>query len=345
MTKQGRAFRGRRRAQVAAAALLSTLSASAQPQATSPAPVEPGPEPVRLVYTRSHEAEACPESSVIEADVTARLGENPFRSDARDSIDVRVGREHGEWSALIEERTGGGPPAGSRVVTSSAESCDSLAAAVGLAIALMIRARSNPEPAPAKPVAPCVATTVAPTAPPCAKDERKDERHVGVFANVIGAIGILPRAALGASVLGRVPFADEGTFAVGLSFLPEQRTSAASGEFGFGATFAEVAGCYGIRPAPRMRFSACAALLFGALHVVVADPVPVDTGARFWGAAAAGLNADFAPAGPLHFLLSVEGAVPFERYSYEVELEGRSETVFEQPRFATVMSAGIGVEL
>jgi hypothetical protein len=301
---------------------------------------------VRLVYTRAPEAEACPEASVIEADVTARLGENPFHFDALDSIEVRVGRERGEWSALIEERAGSGPPTGSRVVTSAAESCDSLAAAVGLAIALMIRARSNPEPVETKPVVPPpVAPVVVPAAPPCVDHERKNERHVGVFANVIGAIGILPRAALGASLLGRIPFADEGTFAVGLSLLPEQRTSAASGEFGFGATFADVAGCYGIHPAEPVRFSACAALLFGALHVVVADPVPVDTGASFWGAAAAGLNADFAPAGPLHFLLSVQGAVPFERYSYVVELEGRSETVFVQPRFATVMSAGIGVEL
>src|SRR5262245_66400072 len=128
MTRRGRASRGRRRAQVALAVLFSTLAASAQPAASSP-------EPVRLVYTRSPEAEACPEASVIEADVTARLGESPFRSDALDSIEVNVGRERGEWRALIEEREGGGPPRGSRVVAGSAECCDCLARALGLAVA------------------------------------------------------------------------------------------------------------------------------------------------------------------------------------------------------------------
>ncbi len=302
---------------------------------------------MRLVYTRSPEAEACPEASVIEADVTARLGESPFRSDAVDSIEVHVGRERGEWSALIEEHAGSGPPTGSRVVTSAAESCDSLALAVGLAIALTIRARSSAESVEtAKPVAPPpVAPAVVPAPPPCPDATKKVSRHVGVFANVIGAIGILPRMAFGGGLVGRVPFADEGSLAVGLNFLPEQRTTSDVGEFGFGATFADLSGCYGIRPTERVRFSACAALLLGALHVVVADPVPVDTGASFWGAAAAGLNADFSPTGPLHLLLSAEGAVPFERYSYEVESEGRSEAVFVQPRFATVMSAGIGVEL
>ena len=306
-----------------------------------------GPEPVRLVYTRSPEAEACPEASVIEADVTARLGESPFRPDAQDSIEVNVERERGEWRALIEEREGGGPPSGSRVVTSSAESCDSLALAVGLAIALMIRARSSVEVAPPPtPVAPTpVAPAIVPAPPPCPDDSSRDERHVAVFANVIGAIGILPRAALGASVLGRIPFADEGSIALGMSFLPEQRTSSSLGDFGFGATIGEVAGCYGIHPARAVRLSACVAALFGALEVAVSDPVPVETGASFWGAASAGLNADFEPAKPFHLLLSVEGAVPFERYSYEVELQGRSETVFTQPRFATIFGAGIGVEL
>jgi hypothetical protein len=44
-------------------------------------------------------------------------------------------------------------------------------------------------------------------------------------------------------------------------------------------------------------------------------------------------------------MLFVEGALPFERYSYEVELQGRSETVFTQPRIATIFGAGVGVEL
>ncbi|HEX6765489.1 MAG TPA: hypothetical protein VF103_08435, partial [Polyangiaceae bacterium] len=63
--------------------------------------------PVRLDWTRAPNAESCPEASVIEADVTRRLGTNPFSADAPGSIDVSVARERGEWSALIEDRSAG----------------------------------------------------------------------------------------------------------------------------------------------------------------------------------------------------------------------------------------------
>jgi len=151
-----------RRALFLVALAVAPLRASAQPS-------EPSPEPVRLSWTRAPEAEACPEASVIEADVTARLGANPFRPDAPGSIDVALTRERGEWTALIEDRSDGGAPAGSRVVTSAAESCDSLALAVGLAIALMIRARAS-EPVVAEEPVP-IAPAVAPAVPPAPCDD------------------------------------------------------------------------------------------------------------------------------------------------------------------------------
>jgi hypothetical protein len=231
-------------------------------------------------------------------------------------------------------------------VTSSADSCDSLALAVGLAIALMIRARASsdaidPPKAPPPPPAP-----LPPPAPDCPKPSSLDsERHVATFASVVGALGILPRAALGAALSGRVPVAEHASFLASLTLLPEQRTEDTSAETAFGATFGGLSGCYDSKNVARLRFSACASVLLGALHIIVWDPTPVRPGASFWGAASAGLRADWMPARPLHLLVGVDGFVPFERQTYVIEDGGGVETAFEQPAWGGLVSAGLGVEL
>lgn len=324
-----------------AALVLSTaLGAPAMANAESAAR---SPEPVRLAWSRAPEAEACPDAAVIESDVTARLGDSPFRADAADVIGVHVTRERGEWSALIEDRPNDGPPAGSRVVTSGAESCDSLALAVGLAIALMIRARAASEPVAAPKPAAIVVPVVAPP-PSLPAPPPKDERHVAVVASTAFATGILPRFAIGAAVTGHVPLGEQVSLALGLTFLPEQRKGDASGEYAFGATFGELGACYGTKPS-RVRVMACGAALFGALHVVVSDPVPLEPGARFWGAGALGLTGDFTIEEPIHVFMSADGVIPFQRHSYVVERGDSSEPVFTEPRIAARFGLGIGVEL
>jgi hypothetical protein len=328
------------------AALVATISCSS-PVAWAQATAS-GAEPVRLTWERAPDAESCPDASVIEADVTRRLGESPFRPDATDSIDVHVTREQGEWNALIEERSGNGPPLGSRVVTSAADSCDSLALAVGLAIALMIRARASSEgvdPAQAAPKAPPPAPP-PPPCPDCPKPKSPDdERHVAAFASVVGALGVLPRAALGAALSGRVPVAEHASFLASLTWLPEQKTTGTSAETAFGATFGGLSGCYDTKNVARFRFSACASVLLGALHVIVWDPTPVRPGASFWSAGSLGLRADFMLARPLHLLVGVDGFVPFKRHTYVVDDAGGVETAFEQPAWGGLVSAGLGVEL
>jgi len=212
----------------------------------------------------------------------------------------------------------------------------------------MIRARGSTDsidtsksvPAPA-PVLPAAQPAKAlPCEPPVAR-----ERHVGAFASAVGAFGILPRAALGVSVSGQVPVSDHASFALGLTFLPEQRTTSGIGDFAFGATWGELRGCYDFGRAGPFRFAACAAALLGALHVVVSNPAPVEPGGAAWGAAALGLATDFTPTEPLHLLVRIDGLLPFQRRSYVVDSGGRSETVFVEPQWAALLSTGIGVEL
>jgi hypothetical protein len=283
---------------------------------------------------------------VIEADVTRRLGDSPFRAGASDSIDVHVTREQGEWNALIEERSGNGPPIGSRVVRSAADSCDSLALAVGLAIALMIRARASSDAVEAPKTALPPPPPAVPPPAPCPKPSMPaNERHVAAFASVVEALGILPRAALGAALSGRVPVAEQASFFASLTFLPEQRRTDAGAEMAFGATFGTLSGCYDSKNVARLRLSACASVLLGALHVIVWNPTPVRPGASLFSAASVGVRSDWMPVRPLHLLVSVDGFVPFERHTFVVDVAGTPETAYEQPAWGGLVSAGLGVEL
>jgi hypothetical protein len=305
--------------------------------------------PVRLGWTRALNAESCPEASAIEADVTRRLGENPFSPDAPGSIDVSVAHERGEWTAVIEDRTAGGPaggpPAGSRIVTSAAESCDSLALAVGLAVALMIRERASSEPVEVKKPEPAP-PPLAPAEPRCPRKPSCDERrHVAAFANAVAAFGVLPHASFGGALGSRIPLADHASLIASLTFLPEQRTGDDSGDSAFGATFGGLSGCFDSSAIGPLRFSGCASVLLGALHVVVWTPAPVEPGASFWGAGALGARTDWTPVTPIHLLVGVDALIPFERRTYVVELEGGSETAFTEPAWGGLVSAGLGVEL
>jgi hypothetical protein len=329
------------------AALMATLPVLSGPAIASAESMTTAPHPVRLVWTRALGAEACPEASIIEADVTQRLGANPFSPDAPGSIDVHVARDAGVWTALIEDRPTGGPPEGSRVVTSTAESCDSLALAVGLAVALMIRARTTPEPSEAPKAAPPAPPEPSSLPPPVIFEPppREPSRHVAVFASAVGALRVLPRAAVGPSVSGRVPVADHASLLASLTFLPEQRSHTAGADVGFGATFGGLAGCYDSNALARFRFSGCASALLGALHVIVHDPAPLAPGARFWGALSLGLRSDWTVAKPVHFLVGVEALVPLQRRSYVVELDSGTRAAFVEPPWGALASAGLGVEL
>jgi hypothetical protein len=117
-------------------------------------------EHVRLLYTRAHGAEVCPDERELVAEVVARLGYDPFvTSDAR-TLEVEVTGDAAQLRAAITLVTTGAPRSTHRLV-SSARDCSVLRPALGLAIALAIdpaRALavdvaepSLPPPAPPRP--------------------------------------------------------------------------------------------------------------------------------------------------------------------------------------------------
>lgn len=301
---------------------------------------ERGIEPVRLTWTRAPGAESCPDGAAIEADVARRLGANPFRHDAAGAIDVHVSYEQGVWTAAIQFRPSDGPP-GSRSVTSTAPTCESLALAAGLAISLTIRERASAEPEPPAPESPRCPECPPPEPPRALPDERE---HAAVFLAGTAALGVLPRAAFGPSIVGRVPLGERVSVSGTMTFLPEQRVNAANASFGFGATYGGLVPCFAFLDGELASASVCASLLAGALHVVVRDATPLGPGARMWAAGALGLRLDWNPSGPWHVVLGADALARIQRHDYVVERGAGADTVFTEPAVGALLSLGVGVE-
>jgi hypothetical protein len=238
-----------RRLLLASSVLLGAHRASAEP---SPA----AHREMRLSWVRSTTAASCPDVGHVEADVGRRLGWSPFvrGAGAAESIEAVVDRDSEVWRAAIELRAADGSSLGSRNVESPASSCASLAAAAGLAIALMIEPLLPPEaqvaPAPA-PVAP-PPTANKPASSPALKNpdgadpdseegdsdiplRRRTSSSVGDGSFALGAIGVsgvLPHFAIGVTLAGSVRLYDRWFLDASASLLPEQHAQGQVGQVG-----------------------------------------------------------------------------------------------------------------
>jgi hypothetical protein len=297
---------------------------------------------VHLSWIRSPAAVSCPDAGHVQADVVRRLGGNPFTEPSHTFVEASVSKDAGTWQAEIEMRDPAGGSLGSRKVSSDGPSCTSLAAAAGLAIALMIDpdALLNRPPAPPpKDVAP----PREPTAP--APIEAAPSRRGALAVSAIGTGRILPRAAFGVRLGGDIRLTDKIDLAIASTFLPEKRQSREGNDVSFGLVWGAVGPCYRIVDVPRVSLSGCAALLIGALRTVVFDPVRARTSALPWAGASAGLRVAWSPLPPFELEAGVDLLIPFYRRTYLVErAPGDNVAVFSDPAVGGGGFLGLGVQ-
>jgi hypothetical protein len=93
---------------------------------------------VRLEYERGRGAELCPSAQELRNGVMARLGRDPFRDSDTRRVRVTITAAGNGVAATVVVRDERGRPAGERRLTSSHRDCAELAAAIGLAIAIVI---------------------------------------------------------------------------------------------------------------------------------------------------------------------------------------------------------------
>ena len=313
-----------------AAALFAAATASASGESNV---VHPG---VHLSWVRGDGAGVCPDAAAIEAEVSERLGDNPFARTPTQFIEAIVTQKPAGFDVAIAMRASDGTLLGSRSLTSSPGDCRSIATAAALTIAILIDpdalARA-PAPKP-PPLQPPPAVAAGPRLPP------------GRVTAIGGAgWGLVPGVAPGAGLAVTIEVARP--IAVGLStvFYPESRPAAPNDQFAFGLTYAELVGCWVPRaPATALRLEVCAGGTAGVLHAVVFSGTPTDPGQR-WTFAAAQLTRVIIPIYQgLVAEIGLEITRPLPRRAFFVE--GRPagmDTVFVQPVVTVAGWAGIGL--
>lgn len=306
--------------------LASSLFVSGRAQAEEPGAAHPE---LRLSWVRSAAASSCPDVGHVEADVEHRLGWSPFArsSGAGESIEASVDRSADVWRASIELRAADGASRGSRVVESPATTCASLASAAGLAIALMIEPLL---PAEAPVSAPPVSVPV-PTPPPrviaevpkkadssASHSATPSKPRVTTALGAIAVLHVLPKVALGPTLLSSVRLFDHLYAVVSGSLLPEQHVLKASADVGFGMTLGTVGACYRVPIAEAFDISSCVSLLLASMQVIVNNPLPVAPGSRLWWAGSAGLRLGWS-SGPFEASLGIDALGHPTRHSYLID--------------------------
>jgi hypothetical protein len=150
-----------RRLAAAAAACVSVLVAAIPARAV----VTPTG---RLVYSRTSDAQSCPDEATLRKAVAARVGYDPFFPYAKRTVVTSLARRDGEYVASVELIDEQGLAHGAREIRTSG-SCGELLDAAALAIAIAIdphvlERRASPPP-PAAP-APDPSSSAAPSSPP-----------------------------------------------------------------------------------------------------------------------------------------------------------------------------------
>lgn len=313
------------------------------------------PERVRLSLVRAEGAEACFEAAELGARVTARLGRDPFATDAARSIEAVMTRDAKGFAAHIFVRTRGASTGGGRDLSSEAADCHALEDAVTLAVALAIdpEAALHPPPPPAPPIqpppvqAPLPACPVVPerVCPPPRAPETPAPREpdrAQVTTRLVLAFGPLPSPAPGIEVSAVAHLALEGRLSATASalWLPEQRTSDRRVGFGLGAL--SLGACVDPARVDSAWLTLCGGLLAGSVHAVPYAFDPTNPGERPFVGARVGARGALRILGPLFVEAGLDAAAPFSHYEFTVRNIG---VVFEQTPVFALASLGLGLSL
>jgi len=329
-------------AATAAAATTTTANAAGEADpgagggalAGDPPAEQPG---VHLSWVRGEGAGVCPDAAAIEAEVTERLGGNPFARTPTQFIEAIVTQKAEGFQVTIAMRGGEGKLIGSRALTSSPGDCRSIATAAALTIAILIDPDALARaPAPKPPPAP-------PSPPPPAPAA---DFPAGRVTAVAGAgWGQVPGVAPGGGLSATIDVSR--WFAIGVAgvVFPEQRTAAPNDGFAFGLTYSELVGCLvPLAAVSGLRLELCAGATAGILHAVVYSGTPTGPGQR-WTFAAAQLTRVIIPIYQgVVAEIGLEATEPLARRQFFVAGKPAGmDTVFTQPVVTVAGWAGVGL--
>jgi hypothetical protein len=309
-------------------------------------------EPLRLSLVREEAAGACPDVRAIAARVRSRLGRDPFSESAATAVEIVVTEQAGAYTARIRIRADGGALLGERTITSN-ESCDTLAAAVALAVALYVDPDAalrphNPSPASLEIPSPRPNDAAPPGAPAPGGPAPAPLERPAIAPPVPGAVltsgalaaqNILPGIALAARIGAEVLLVARLHVLVTGALFPERKT--ADGRFGFGLAAGGLGACEDVLASRRFELAPCVTALVGEVHSVVYTLVPTFPGGRVWGGVEGIVRARIRVLPRLFVELGAGIWIPALRYQFDVT--GRSAPILQETWAAPVVDFGAGV--
>jgi hypothetical protein len=237
-------------------ALLGTRAANATPTS-------------RLVYSRSSNADSCPDEQALRSAVAARVGYDPFFAWATRTIVANIRRREQAFVATVDLVDEKGISHGARELHAESE-CGELFDAVALAIAIAIDPQSltRPSPPPAQPTPPTsepapatapLAEIVAPAATPVdvapsrpalvkTADSRADSLTFEASAGAVASTGVAPGPAVGLALGAALRWS---TFSLGLEGridAPASATAPGGGEVSSWLVLGAVTPCVYLGP-------------------------------------------------------------------------------------------------
>lgn len=297
----------------------------------------------RLQLVRGEGAGSCPSGTMLERDVSQRLGRSPFSEAAERGIEVVIERAEGAWRARLYLRVDASSTDAARVIESDAPDCSELGKAVALAVALAIAPELPPESPPEPPAEP----DCPPALPPPPLPPPQPETWAGAASlRATFSPNLLPHGALGAAL--SVSFRGDLLGAnVGGLFYPEKELRTGDARLGFGLSAAFASGCLWPRTRDPQVWS-CIGAQLGALHSVVYSPVPSSPGDRIWWAASSELGIRQTLAGRLFAEAGAAAVFPFVRHRFAVSSEATgagARVVYEQGPAVVEAFLGLGLRL
>ncbi len=163
----------------------------------------------RLVYVRGPGAEACPEEAELRAEVAGRLGYDPFRLVADNTLSAEVRGERGVLYADVKLVDKDNLVRGARHLTTAGKDCSELTAAMSLSMSIALdplsltRAPTPPEPAIAELPLPDAGRSPPPTLAPAEKKPASSALPkaagpaIELGGGIEGSLGSAPSAAAG----------------------------------------------------------------------------------------------------------------------------------------------------
>jgi hypothetical protein len=311
-------------------------------ESQTPTQQSPKQAPLVLSVVRGEAAADCPDADTLSSSVNARLGSAFVVAGSAmhpgEGFRVTIDKTGNQYTAVVE---GVGSHAGRRVLSDDGPSCEGLASALAVTLAIALSPIRTPPPP-------------SPTAPPAGprKEEKKPVEvsaptpaHSGTARIEVagGATVAVPRPGAAATVLGQVHWVrDRWSAGAGGFWVPPQTVDWVPGRVHVSLSAGFVTACFSPWQGHAVDVRFCLQPTIGALQGRGEGYSPDREATRPWLAMGAGALAGGALMGPLRWQAHLVGMWVAREERFTIDDRG---TAYSTPRVGALVALGVSYSI